>query len=89
MTGLLLVLGYALLTGGGSAQEPANSQEPILVSNDWELVPDGIGPGEQFRLLFVTKDKRHSQVRVIDPFNKFVQDQAKLSGAALPALIPY
>ncbi|MYH06734.1 MAG: hypothetical protein F4194_09805, partial [Acidimicrobiia bacterium] len=89
LTGLLLVLGYALLTGGGSAQEPANSQEPILVSNDWELVPDGIGPGEQFRLLFVTKDKRHSQVRVIDSFNKFVQDQAKLSGAALPALIPY
>ncbi|MDE0643145.1 MAG: hypothetical protein OXH95_03235, partial [bacterium] len=92
LIGLLLVgLVFAFFIAPQPTSVSAQNQQnqPIMVPNNWPLVPDGIGPNEQFRLLFVTKDKRHSQVRVIDPFNKFVQDQAKLSGAALPALIPY
>ncbi|MYD04919.1 MAG: hypothetical protein F4X21_08380, partial [Acidimicrobiia bacterium] len=92
LIGLLLVgLVFAFFIAPQPTSVSAQNQQnqPIMVPNNWPLVPDGIGPNEQFRLLFVTKDKRHSQVRVIDSFNKFVQDQAKLSGAALPALIPY
>ncbi|MCY3538760.1 MAG: hypothetical protein OXH10_02705, partial [bacterium] len=66
LIGLLLVgLVFAFFIAPQPTSVSAQNQQnqPIMVPNNWPLVPDGIGPNEQFRLLFVTKDKRHSQVR--------------------------
>ena len=51
----LLVLGVAALPlMPGSAE----AQAAIDVPPDWALVPDGLGVGDEFRLMFVTSTKR-------------------------------
>ncbi|MXX06289.1 MAG: hypothetical protein F4Z71_05960, partial [Gammaproteobacteria bacterium] len=80
---LLLVLLPALLPAGASAQDT------IVVSNDWPLIPEGVQPGEKFRLLFVTRHTRDASSTKIADYNSFVQAQARLLGVAHRGLVPY
>ena len=46
------------------------------VPADWSLIPTGLGPGDQFRLLFVTSGRRNSRSTDIADYNAFVQEAA-------------
>ena len=50
------------------------------VPQDWALIPDGLGAGDQFRLLFVTSGTRNAQSSDIADYNTFVQNAANGSG---------
>ena len=56
---------------GRPPNEPAT-----VVPHSWPLVPDGLGPGDQFRLLFLTDQSRDSQASDINTYNSWVQAQA-------------
>ena len=47
-----------------------------LVPNDWSLKPADIGPGERFRLIFLSSTKRNATSSNIDTYNSFVQNLA-------------
>ena len=58
---------------------------PIAVPDKWQLMPGGLGPGDTFRLLFVTSDTRNSYQPSESPqsYHQFVRDAA---GNGHPAL---
>ncbi len=66
---LLLVLSF-LLPGSAAAQQHH------LVPSDWELLPSGVGPEDEFRLLFVTDGTRNANSSSIADYNSHVQEQA-------------
>ena len=67
---LLVVLCF-LLPGSALAQEKVH-----LVPSDWELIPDGLGPEDEFRLLFVTDSTGDALKGNIGHYNGVVQGQA-------------
>ena len=48
----------------------------VQISLDWSLILDGVGPGEKFRLLFVTDTERAADSTDIDVYNTYVQGRA-------------
>ncbi len=50
-----------------------------VVPQDWSLKPSGVGPGEQFRLLFKTHNERNSVPNDIGVYDTFVRN--RVSGA--------
>ena len=46
------------------------------VPYDWGLIPSGLGPGDSFRLLFVSADRRTASPDGIVFYNAFVQEAA-------------
>ncbi len=79
----LLVL-LALLAGvcaaliGAPAPDSARAQSPTAqsVPSDWPLIPDGVKPGQSFRLLFVTSTTRDASSSEIADYNAHVQAAA-------------
>ena len=71
-----------------STEKVGAQSKPILVDPSWELIPSGLGPLDEFRLIFVTAEKRktNDNTAEITVFNKFVQQQA---GNGLTALRAY
>ena len=43
------------------------------------FVPDELGPGDMYHLIFLTRDSRNAANPFIDPYNEFVQEQAQLN----------
>ena len=70
---ILLVLAAALLWLSADSIQAQNDQ---TVPSDWEHVPDGIEPGDSFRLLFVTSATRNASSSDIADYNAHVQDAA-------------
>ncbi len=73
--GLLLlagIFGLLLLPTADSAQ----AQTAQTVPSDWALIPDGIAPGDSFRLLFVTSTTRDASSTDISDYNAHVQAAA-------------
>ena len=54
-----------------------------IVPADWALRPSGVDAGDQFRLLFVTNDKRDATSTDIADYNSFVQSAAAAGHAAI------
>ena len=52
------------------------STVPQPVPSNWGLIPDGLGPGARFRLIFVSSNKRDGSSTDIDVYNTFVQTAA-------------
>ena len=76
---LVLLFTFLVLTPTVLAQEPAtvdDADAAVVVPWTWNLTPDGIGPGESFRLLFVTSGTRDATATDIATYNTFVQDEA-------------
>ncbi len=81
---LPLLLLLALFAGacaaliGAPAPDSARAQSPAAqtVPSDWPLIPDGIGPGQSFRLLFVTSTSRDASSSEIADYNAHVQAAA-------------
>ena len=76
----LLALGAAVgaaLLGPPSA-DPVRAQSPAeqTVPADWPLIPDGVEPGDSFRLLFVTSTGRDASSADIGDYNAHVQAAA-------------
>ena len=55
----------------------------VTVPRNWSLIPDGFGPGEQFRLLFVTAETRDADSSRIADYDAFVRDQAAAGHASI------
>ena len=58
-----------------------------LVPNDWALKPSGLGPGDSFRLLIVTSNRRNGSDTNISAYNQWVQGQVRANGHS--AIKPY
>ena len=69
--------GLLLAAGLVCAAAPAAAQEAAEVYSFWPLVPSGLGPGDKFRLLFVTSNVRNAESSDIADYNAFVQGRAK------------
>ena len=54
------------------------------VPANWRLIPDGVGPGESFRLMFLTYDLMKAESTDIEAYNDFVQAQAGSTTATDP-----
>ena len=54
------------------------------VPADWGLIPEGIKPGQSFRLMFITYDRTNAESKHIDTYNSFVQAQAAAATADYP-----
>ena len=82
---LLRRAGAGLLVAAGlvCAAAPAAAQEAAEVPQFWPLVPSGLGPGDKFRLLFVTEERRASDSTDIADYNAFVQGRAKSGHRAI------
>ena len=46
------------------------------VATDWSLLPAGLSPGDQFRLVFLSSRKRDGSSSYINSYNSFVQNRA-------------
>ena len=58
-------------------------RERVTVPSNWSLIPDGFGPGEQFRLLFVTSEDRDATSSSIADYDAFVREQAAQGHASI------
>ena len=58
-------------------------RERVTVPSNWSLIPDGFGPGEQFRLLFVTSEDRDASSSSIADYDAFVREQAAQGHASI------
>ena len=55
---------------------PPPSVGETVVPSTWSLIPPGVGPGDKFRLLFVTATTRNATSSNIADYNSFVQAAA-------------
>ena len=55
---------------------PPPSVPETVVPSTWGLIPPGLGPGDKFRLLFVTATGRNATSSDIEVYNSFVQAAA-------------
>ena len=52
---------------------PAGLEGERFVAPTWSLIPEGIGMGDSFRLLFVTSTRRAGSLSSIDAFDRFAR----------------
>ena len=52
-----------------------------VVPLDWSLIPDGLGAGDEFRLLFLSSERRNALSAIIGTYNTFIQDLAAVGHA--------
>ena len=55
----------------------------VTVPPTWSLIPPGLGPGDSFRLLFVSDSFRNGKSSKIADYNTFVQKDAAAGHAAI------
>ena len=55
---------------------PLQAQAQTAVPHDWSLIPSGLGPGDKFRLLFLSSTKRNGGNTNINTFNTFIKERA-------------
>ena len=59
------------------AAAPASAQQATtVVPNYWGLIPSGLGPGDEFRLLFVSSTDRNAVPKNIGTYNTWIQNLA-------------
>ena len=57
--------------------------EVAVVPHNWPLIPTGVLPGQQFRLIFLTSTNRDASSTDIDDYNTFVQNRAAAGHEAI------
>ena len=71
------LLGVAVLSGFARS---AAAQDPVIVPKSWVFTPAGLTDGDQFRLLFVTSNKRDASSSNIADYDTHVQNRAAATG---------
>ena len=66
--------------GSGSTNAPAEEMADTTVPADWSLIPTGLGPGDRFRLIFISTSNSNANSSDIDVYNTFVQNLVAASG---------
>ena len=56
---------------------------PATVTTNWDLTPDGVSGGEQFRIIFYSSTKRDAESDDIEDYNIFVQARAAAGHAKI------
>ncbi len=77
---LATVAGLLWLPPADSAQ----AQTAQTVPADWALIPNGIAPGDSFRLLFVTSASRNASPTDVADYNAHVQTAADSNASLKP-----
>ena len=80
VAGLALAAPYPGFSRPASAayNQQATSGIPTqMVPSNWPMIPSGLGPGDSFRLLFVTDATTTATSNVASDYNTFVQNEAK------------
>ncbi|MYC36761.1 MAG: hypothetical protein F4X66_07585 [Chloroflexi bacterium] len=85
---------WSLRSGNESLKMRLNGQTlprsngAVPVRPDWDLVPDGLGAGAQFRLMFITSGQRDATSTTIADYNAFVQGEAAKGHLAIQRYAP-
>ena len=64
---------------------PLQAQAQTIVPNDWSLIPSGLGPGDQFRLIFLSSTTRNGTPTSIGTYNDFIKNRAGAGHADIQA----
>ena len=81
---LLALLALAVALAALAAAESTQASAGRTVAADWEHLPDGIEPGDSFRLLFVTSSTRDASSSNIADYNAFVRAAAGTNAGLKP-----
>ena len=76
LSALIALIATVYAFGAATPQETLASGHVEYVPLDWSIKPAGIGPGERFRLIFLSSTKRNATSSDIETYNTFVQNQA-------------
>ena len=57
----------------------------VEVDHDWSLIPSGMSTGDQFRLMFLSSNKRDATDTSIDVYNTWIQTQVAAGHADIQA----
>ena len=66
---------------GGSIIPSCPGEVPV--QNDWALIPAEVGPGDSFRLIFITSTRRNARSTDIADYKTFVQNAAARGHTAI------
>ena len=72
----VMLVGFLLAAWASQAVTVQSDDSAQEVQPHWDLVPDGLEPGDSFRLMFVTSDTRDAKSGNISDYNTFVQNAA-------------
>ena len=73
---LIALVATVYAFGAATPQDTLASSHVEYVYSDWNLKPSGIGGGGQFRLIFLSSDKRTATSSTIGTYNTFIRDNA-------------
>ena len=73
---LIALIATVYAFGATTPQETLASGHVEYIPLDWSLKPADIGPGERFRLIFLSSTKRDATSNDIETYNTFVQNRA-------------
>ena len=76
LAALIALVATIYAFGATTPQDALASAHVEYVPLDWSLKPAGIGPGERFRLIFLSSTKRNATSSDIETYNTFVQNRA-------------
>ena len=76
LAALIALVATIYAFGATTPQDALASAHVEYVPLDWSLKPAGIGPGERFRLIFLSSTKRNAASSDIETYNTFVQNAA-------------
>ena len=76
LAALIALVATIYAFGATTPQEALAAGHVEYVPLDWSLKPADIGPGERFRLIFLSSTKRNAASSDIETYNTFVQNQA-------------
>ena len=76
LAALIALVATIYAFGATTPQDALASAHVEYVPLDWSLKPASIGPGERFRLIFLSSTKRNATSSNIETYNTFVQNRA-------------
>ena len=80
---LIALIATVYAFGAATPHEAAASTHVQYVYSDWDLKPNSINGGDQFRLIFLSSTKRKATSLDIADYNTFVQALAETGRAAI------
>ena len=86
LSALIALIATVYALGAATPQEALASSHVQYVYSDWGPKPNGVSGGDQFRLIFLSSDKRKATSLDIADYNTFVQD---LAAAGHTGIRPY